>query len=62
MKAIKLPFLDRYREQLTIFLIKLRTQLIQSTFFYPNPTFETLSKDEIYNKALGQLVKELCFK
>lgn len=57
--AVKSPFLERYREQLVIFLTKLRTQLIQSTSLYTNPTFETLSEDERYNRALELLEREL---
>lgn len=57
----KSPFIERYREQLISFLTKLRTGLIQSTSLCTNPTFETMSEDERYQKALEYLDRELKF-
>ncbi len=59
---IKLPFIERYGEQLIGFLTKLRTGLVQSTSLCTNPTFETLSEDERYQKALEYLNRELNIK
>jgi hypothetical protein len=58
---IKSPFLDRYEERLISFLTELRTGLIQSTSLYTNRTFDILSRDERYQKALEYLEKQLKF-
>ena len=52
---IKHLLIERYEKHLNNFLINLRTQLIQSTRSYLNPTFNTLSKDWKYKKSLRDL-------
>lgn len=52
---IKHLFIERYEKHLNILLINLRTQLIQSTQLYLNPTFNALSKDSKYKKSLRDL-------
>jgi hypothetical protein len=59
---IQSPFMERYDEHVINFLITLRTKLLQSNDLFTNPTFETLSEDERYNKALECLDKELNLK
>jgi hypothetical protein len=56
---IKTPFLERWINHLIDFLTDLRTQILHSNLLFTNPTFDTLSKDERYNKALKYLKREL---
>jgi hypothetical protein len=59
--GINSSFLERCREHWISFLTKLRTELIHSNDFVFNPTFETLSNDERYNKSVERLDKEFNF-
>ena len=56
---IKSPFNEMCQKHLIGFITQLRAQMPQSNSYFDNPSFETLSKDERYNKALKYLDKEL---
>ncbi|MDQ4074332.1 MAG: hypothetical protein M3162_08540, partial [Thermoproteota archaeon] len=55
-------FLERHNTYLIDFLAKLRTRLIKPTSLYSNSTYESLSMDKKYRKALEHLDKELSIR
>ncbi len=57
---INVPFVESCKRHLLNFLTSLKTNVIPSSS-YTNQSFETLTKDEKYQKALKYLEKELKF-